>query len=68
MFSPLTPIEALYWSAVINGAVVGPRIGVMTWLAGREVMGSLALPGWLRGAGWVSAVAMGAVTLATLLG
>ena len=38
--SPIDPIQALYWSAVINGVVAVPVMLVMMWItANRRVMG-----------------------------
>lgn len=35
MFTPIDPIKALYWSAVINGICAVPVMVVMSlWLAG----------------------------------
>src|SRR5271170_7274837 len=47
------PMQALFWSAVINGVVAGPLIIAMVVLGSmRSVMGSLVLPAWLRVLGW----------------
>jgi NRAMP (natural resistance-associated macrophage protein)-like metal ion transporter len=59
VFSPIDPMRALFWSAVINGAVAGPLIVAMVVLGSlRSVMGSLVLPIWLRVLGWASAALM----------
>jgi Mn2+/Fe2+ NRAMP family transporter len=40
-FSPINPMKALFWSAVINGVVAVPLMGVIIILASREsVMGA----------------------------
>ena len=58
-FSPIDPMKALFWSAVINGVVAGPLIVAMVVLGSlRSVMGSLVLPVWLRALGWASAALM----------
>ncbi len=68
VFSPIDPIKALFWAAVINGVVAAPLICAMTVLGSlRSVMGELALPIWLRLLGWFSAMLMAAGTLAMML-
>jgi len=62
--SPLDPVKALFWSAVINGVVAAPLIVAMTVMGSlHSVMGSLVLPFWLRALGWLSAMVMGAATV-----
>jgi Mn2+/Fe2+ NRAMP family transporter len=62
--SPIDPIQALFWSAVINGVVAGPLIAAMTMMASlTSVMGALVLPIWLRVLGWASALLMVAATV-----
>ncbi len=62
--SPIDPIQALFWSAVINGVVAGPLIAAMTAMASlTSVMGALVLPIWLRVLGWASALLMVAGTV-----
>jgi len=57
--SPLDPITALYWSAVINGLVAPPvMIVMMLMTANRRVMGQFVIRGWLRYLGWIATVAM----------
>lgn len=64
VFSPIDPIKALFWSAVINGMVAGPLIAAMTVVASlRSVMGTLVLPTWLRVLGWATALLMVAGTV-----
>src|SRR3954470_851647 len=58
-FTPLNPIRALYWSAVINGVVAMPVMAIMTWLAATpKVMGDFVVTGWLKLFGWAATVAM----------
>ena len=58
-FSPIDPIRALFWSAVINGIMVAPIIVVMMNLAtNRKVMTQFTLSPWLRVVGWLTAVVM----------
>jgi Mn2+/Fe2+ NRAMP family transporter len=57
--SPIDPIKALYWSAVINGVVAVPVMSVMMLMTGqRRVMGKFVIGGWLRWLGWASTIAM----------
>ena len=59
--SPIDPIKALYWSAVINGVVAVPVMSVMMLMtAKRKIMGKFVVVGWLRWLGWVSTAAMAA--------
>jgi Mn2+/Fe2+ NRAMP family transporter len=68
VFSPLDPMRALFWSAVVNGVVAAPMIMAMVALASSpRVMGSLVLPLWLRALGWTSGVAMAAATIGMLV-
>jgi NRAMP (natural resistance-associated macrophage protein)-like metal ion transporter len=61
MFTPIDPIKALYWSAVINGICAVPVMIVMMLMASREdIMGEFPVRGWLRALGWLSTLAMAA--------
>jgi NRAMP (natural resistance-associated macrophage protein)-like metal ion transporter len=58
-FTPLDPIKALYWSAVINGVLAAPVMVLLMMLVRRkDVMGDLVVTGWLYGLGWASTLAM----------
>ena len=47
--SPVDPVKALYWSAVINGIVAVPVMTVMMFMTGnRRVMAKLTVKGTLR--------------------
>lgn len=47
-FMPIDPIKALYWSAVINGVLAAPVMGLLMLLVRKkEVMGDLVIRGWL---------------------
>ncbi|MDE2006666.1 MAG: divalent metal cation transporter [Rhodospirillales bacterium] len=68
VISPIDPMRALVWAAVINGAVAGPVIVAMVALgASRAVMGEYVLPAWLRVLGWGTAALMGGATLGMIL-
>ena len=59
--TPLDPIKALYWSAVINGVVAVPVMTVMMLMTARhKIMGKFVVVGWLRWLGWASTGAMAA--------
>ena len=63
-FTPLDPIKALFWSAVINGVVAVPVMVTMMLLSSNPAaMGHFRLPKVLKWLGWLSAAAMGAATI-----
>jgi NRAMP (natural resistance-associated macrophage protein)-like metal ion transporter len=58
-FTPLNPIKALYWSAVINGVLAPPVMVLLMLLVRKEqVMGKLIVGGWLYWLGWMATGAM----------
>jgi NRAMP (natural resistance-associated macrophage protein)-like metal ion transporter len=58
-FTPIDPIRALYWSAVINGVVAVPVMAIMMWLAAApKVMGDFVVGGWLKAVGWTATAVM----------
>jgi Mn2+/Fe2+ NRAMP family transporter len=58
-FTPLDPMRALYWSAVINGVVAVPVMIVMMLITAQpRVMGKFTIAGWLRWLGWAATLAM----------
>jgi len=53
-FTPIDPIKALYWSAVINGVISVPIMVVMLLMAARsEVMGRFVISFKLKALGWL---------------
>jgi Mn2+/Fe2+ NRAMP family transporter len=63
-FSPIDPVKALFWSAVINGIVAVPVMVIMMLMTHRQdVMGEFAIPPVLRGVGWLATVVMGATVV-----
>src|SRR5712671_782341 len=67
--SPIDPIKALYWSAVINGVVAVPVMTVMMLMTAKaKVMGKFVITGWPRWLGWVSTLAMGACVVGMIVG
>jgi Mn2+/Fe2+ NRAMP family transporter len=68
VFSPLDPIRALFWSAVVNGVAAAPIIVAMVLMGGRaDVMGELTLPAWLTVLGWAAAALMAGATVAMIV-
>ena len=64
-FSPLDPIKALYWSAVINGVISVPIMALMMVMASRPaIMGTLTISRRLRALGWLSTLVMATAVLA----
>ncbi len=63
-FTPIDPIKALFWSAVINGVVAVPVMAMMMLLATRpKIMGRFTLTRGLVVVGWA---ATGVMTLAAV--
>ena len=63
-FSPLDPIKALFWSAVINGVVAVPiMVMIMLMASRRQVMGQFTLTPWLMSLGWLATAAMAAAAI-----
>lgn len=66
-FSPVDPIKALFWSAVINGVLSVPILAVTMIIASQpRIMGAVGLPRHLRWGGWISTAIL-AVVVASLL-
>jgi NRAMP (natural resistance-associated macrophage protein)-like metal ion transporter len=64
-FSPIDPMQALFWSAVINGVVAVPVMGMMMLLGSRsQVMGKFTLPRPLKVVGWLATAVMAAAAVA----
>jgi Mn2+/Fe2+ NRAMP family transporter len=58
-FTPVDPIQALYWSAVINGVLAVPVMVLLMFMARRkDVMGRFVVGGPLYWLGWLSTLAM----------
>ena len=58
-FSPINPIKALYWSAVINGVVAVPiMIAMMHMTGNRKIMGTFRIYDGLRWVGWITTAVM----------
>ncbi len=58
-FTPINPIKALYWSAVLNGIVSGPVMVVMMLMArNQKIMGKFCIGRGLTIVGWIATVVM----------
>jgi Mn2+/Fe2+ NRAMP family transporter len=63
-FTPIDPIKALFWSAVINGVVAVPVMIMMMLLASRRgVMAGFVLPRGLKIVGWAATAVMAAAAV-----
>ncbi|MFO1109537.1 MAG: divalent metal cation transporter [Bradyrhizobium sp.] len=68
-FTPINPISALYWSAVINGVLAVPvMVLLMLMVRHKGVMGRFVIGGPLYWLGWLSTVAMAASVAAMAVG
>jgi Mn2+/Fe2+ NRAMP family transporter len=64
-FTPIDPIAALFWSAVINGVAAVPVMAVMMLIVSRrDIMGAFVVGGALRALGWITTLFMGVVAVA----
>ena len=58
-FTPINPISALYWSAVINGVLAVPVMVLLMFMARRkDVMDRFVITGPLYWLGWLSTAVM----------
>ena len=63
-YSPIDPIKALFWSAVVNGVIAVPLMGVIMLLATRKsLMGQFTASPWQRWGGWTATAIMAAVAV-----
>jgi NRAMP (natural resistance-associated macrophage protein)-like metal ion transporter len=63
-FSPLDPIKALFWSAVLNGVAAVPIMAIIMLMASqRKVMGEFAVKSWLKALGWIATAVMTAAAV-----
>ena len=68
-FTPINPISALYWSAVVNGVLAIPVMVLLMVMARRkDVMGHFVIGGWLYWLGWLSTGAMALSVIAMGVG
>jgi Mn2+/Fe2+ NRAMP family transporter len=65
-FTPINPIKALVWTAVINGIIAVPVMGIMMYFATRrDVLGQFVVTGVLKSLGWLTTVVI-AVAVVTM--
>jgi NRAMP (natural resistance-associated macrophage protein)-like metal ion transporter len=58
-FTPIDPIKALFWAAVINGVLAGPvMVVIMLMATNPAVMGQFTLSRRLRLTGWLATAVM----------
>ena len=63
-YSPISPMKALFWSAVINGVVAVPLMVVIILLASRKsVMGEFTASRSMVILGWIATAFMGAAAI-----
>jgi NRAMP (natural resistance-associated macrophage protein)-like metal ion transporter len=64
-FTPIDPIKALFWSAVINGVIAVPIMAVIMLMASRsDVMGQFVVKRHLKVLGWLATAVMALAVLA----
>ena len=66
-FTPVDPIRALFWSAVVNGVIAVPLLAALMITATRPaIMGHFVVKGSLRVLGWSAAAVMFVAVVAML--
>ena len=67
-YSPISPMKALFWSAVINGVVAVPLMVVIIILVSRKaVMGAYTASRLVIVLGWIATAVMGAAAVAMFI-
>ena len=67
-FTPINPIKALYWSAVINGVVAVPVMVIMMLMSSEpKVLGKFVVRGSLKLLGWASTIVMALAVIAMVV-
>lgn len=68
-FTPVDPIKALLWSAVVNCVIAVPIMFIMMLMASRkDIMGTFVIHPGLRILGWLCSIAMAFVVIAMFWG
>ena len=63
-YSPISPMKALFWSAVINGVVAVPLMVVIILLVSKKsVMGDFTAGRSIIVLGWIATAVMGAAAV-----
>jgi NRAMP (natural resistance-associated macrophage protein)-like metal ion transporter len=66
-FTPIDPIKALFWSAVINAVIAVPIMAVIMLMASRpDVMGQFVIKPHLKVLGWLATAIMALAVLAMI--
>jgi Mn2+/Fe2+ NRAMP family transporter len=66
-WSPVSPMKALFWSAVINGVAAVPiLVGLMIVVSRRDIMGEFTASPMLRLFGWLATGVMAAAAIAMI--
>ena len=67
-FTPIDPIKALFWSAVVNGVIAVPIMIVMMLIADdTRVMGAFTVTRRLKALGWLATWTMAAAVVAMVI-
>jgi Mn2+/Fe2+ NRAMP family transporter len=67
-YSPINPMKALFWSAVINGVVAVPLMAVIILLSSKKsVMGDYVASRSLVILGWIGTAVMAVAAVCMLL-
>src|ERR1700761_820286 len=62
--TPIDPIKALYWSAVVNGVAAVPVMVLMLLLShNKDAMGDYQVKGWVRWLSWLATAIMGVAAI-----
>ncbi len=63
-FTPIDPMKALFWSAVINGVLAAPLMAIMLVIGSNpKIMKEFTLPPVLKTVGWLATTMMGAAAV-----
>jgi NRAMP (natural resistance-associated macrophage protein)-like metal ion transporter len=67
-FSPIDPMKALFWCAVINGVLAAPLMAIMLLIGSNaKIMGPLTLHPVLKTVGWIATAMMAAAAAGLFL-
>jgi NRAMP (natural resistance-associated macrophage protein)-like metal ion transporter len=67
-FTPIDPVRALYWSAVVNGLLAAPLMAVMMVIAmNPRIMGKLTLSRPMLIVGWLATLVMALASIGFLV-
>jgi NRAMP (natural resistance-associated macrophage protein)-like metal ion transporter len=66
--TPINPIKALYWAAVVNGIVSVPVMAMMMLMSVRhDIMGRFTVKGPVKWLGWLTTILMAAAVIAMIV-